>query len=98
MSSSQTAPAHTAGPWEVHNDARFENPFRIVSANGELIANLNVKGYALDKGQANGTLIAAAPDLLEACKKLVAAMNQLDKGHHAEVAFAESAIAKSESL
>jgi hypothetical protein len=36
----------------------------------------------------------SAPDLLEACRQLVAAMHQLGKGHHREVSFAEAAIAQ----
>jgi hypothetical protein len=43
---------------------------------------------------ANARLIAAAPDLLVACRELVGAMVQLGKEHHREVAAALAAIQK----
>lgn len=54
-------PNPTPGPWKVH----FYRPFQIVRADNEHVIIAN----AVDDNQAaNARLIAAAPELLDACK------------------------------
>lgn len=88
---------HTAGPWKAVKlsasrtwklDAHGWKNF------AEVYGNVDRKLNA--EGEANARLIAAAPELLESLRDLVGAMHQLDKGHHGDVARAESVIAKAE--
>jgi len=56
---------HTPGPW-TRDEAGF------IMADGETIADSQCStNLDIDEREANGTLIAAAPDLLEACKGIV---------------------------
>jgi hypothetical protein len=55
---------HTEGPWEVAS--AFVGPMRVVGGD-RLIAEVGHEVYVI--AQANAELIAAAPELYEACKK-----------------------------
>lgn len=95
MSSSQ----HTPGPWHVQGFDAGDHEGRRVCAHVQF-SPPSTKTVSVtivqDTSKANAHLIAAAPELLEACKRLIAAMHQLDKGHHGDVAFAEAALAKAQ--
>ena len=52
---------HTSGEWRVYAELNVENQ------NGEFIASCGVNGRDIEENMANAKLIAAAPDLLEAC-------------------------------
>lgn len=63
---------HTAGKW-------YTEELKVISEGGQLIANINDEPDEADyqpsgkESDANCYLIAAAPELLEACKDLVKA-------------------------
>jgi hypothetical protein len=67
---------HTAGPWTID-----ESPSPVYGSNGTLVAEgVRIGGIATcyttgtrssDKNRANARLIAAAPELLEALKRLI---------------------------
>lgn len=79
---------HTPGPWLLN---QYGEP---VDASGEVIL---AKGLALtnsDEAKANSRLIAAAPELLEALKLLLAARKDFELMTAASAA--ETAIAKAE--
>ena len=59
---------HFPGPWNVTQDGRHVGNFERDMC--VLVANTDIGGLSHDKQQANARLIAAAPDLLEACKML----------------------------
>lgn len=44
---------------------------RVCNDKGEQIAQVQLSGWPIKKGRGHGNLIAAAPDLLEACKEAV---------------------------
>lgn len=56
---------HTPGPWKVRDI------HRVTDSNGQGVA-LMVTRYSQFEAYANARLIAAAPDLLAACQKIVA--------------------------
>lgn len=65
--------SHTPGPWHIRNGADFEvyeggdNPHTVAS--GELVvAHISRQG---GKSDANARLIAAAPEMLELCKRVL---------------------------
>jgi len=63
------APGHTPAPW-----AYNQNDGAIYFASGEvqpLIATVNLENVSDEQSDADGFLIAAAPDLLEACQAFV---------------------------
>ena len=71
---------HTPGPWKPYEDG----PLTIVTAEGDTIAGVydgtlpwNKTNVSLP-GEANARLIAAAPDLLEACEVALETINILD--------------------
>ncbi len=68
----KTGEGHTPGPWRFDD---FDRAGLIIGAGGEHVATLNA--YYSDKARdiANGNLIAAAPDLLEALKAAYGAIN-----------------------
>ncbi len=80
---------HTPGPWKVIKPGHGQKTkLRCVQIGSD-------DRYATSEMElADARLIAMSPELLEACRQLVGAMNNLDKGHHREVSFAESIIAK----
>jgi len=104
---------HTPGPW--HYIGEEDGDF-CVFAGDDFIINIgdspiieilnrpNMDLVAFDTTQANARLIAAAPDLLEACKEMVSFMKKYDAGFayagHATtkaMRHMESAIAKAEA-
>ena len=57
---------HTPGPWEVH---KMTSTYQIpIWAESKWIGNIDA-GIDADIAEANARLIAAAPELLEACKE-----------------------------
>ena len=69
---------HTAGPWELCNKGDygdFDGNSRVILGDDRRLAVVHVSD---DETDANARLIAAAPDLLEACK------DALDALYHAE--------------
>ena len=65
---------HTSGPWTVISGDRFWN--KVMSSTNRLIV-LVQRNYAFGKvpaeeAEGNAALMAAAPELLEACKAVVA--------------------------
>ena len=61
---------HTEGPWSVA-ETRHNYDTVIRGPKGEPIALALIAGYTKQEGTANATLLAAAPDLLEALKVMV---------------------------
>lgn len=77
---------HTPGPWRIHEFPDYEggNPWYRIEADTTLFLTVSEcsDGYISGQNEANAYLIAAAPDLLAACMKLVEAadcqsMNQV---------------------
>lgn len=82
---------HTPGPWSV-GVVLPEGAIRIECVGphiGSVRWSLN---RSLNEGTANARLIAAAPDLLEALKKINA--NSVGVIHHSLTTMADNAIAK----
>lgn len=99
---------HTPGPWRV---AKTGTPSKRIFAGDELIATIrhffrgaDAIGPLPSQATANARLIAAAPDLLEACKQTLAEMrayvgeSEFDKSDPSQFVFdlLKSAIAKAE--
>ena len=66
---------HTPGPWTAsqwHDSATDQGGWTI-SANGHLLPMSDMDSGDGDNPEANARLIAAAPELLEACVELLAA-------------------------
>ena len=83
---------HTPGPWSV-NFKKFDE---VTASNGAIVASCN-KLTGLVNLQANARLIAAAPDLLEALKGLVAWADDLRREDPVEdLRKARAAISKAE--
>jgi len=90
---------HTPGPWTI-DDTREYLDKACVRHNGIVVCSfLDRCGFAKE-GKANARLIAAAPDLLEACKRLLAVVEQLTldspliSDGHTAAKHARAAIAK----
>ena len=64
---------HTPGPWSI-NRSKNGYPYQIYAANGTHVRSVTrwaaLSVPALPEGEANAHLIAAAPDLLAACKEI----------------------------
>ena len=98
---------HTPGPWE-YFPAKDQDGDETISVrgDGEFIATLdtvsiNFGPFRLPKnGEANARLIAAAPDLLEACKEShrrgVAGVAEHNGGEKPDICWLCAAIAKAE--
>ena len=90
---------HTAGPWEVLEMAieRAEYPFefKIIGPDGGIatVENYRFNGEEYAANRANAHLIAAAPDLLEACEAFPGFTNDATVGD-AWLAKLRAAIAK----
>ena len=89
---------HTKGPWKIE---KLEAP--VYGSDGSLVATgagIGTESHHIctvygRKTKANARLIAAAPELLEACKHMLRLMNGL--GYHFDaMEDAEAAIAKAE--
>lgn len=94
----QTKAQHTAAPWDCNlgNGTHLQNDVTIWGNNcqrvvGE-VGDSNAPNWTRED-VANARLIAAAPDLLEACKAL---LSHLAYGHEALEIQAAAAIAKAE--
>jgi hypothetical protein len=68
---------HTPGPWNVEQDVVNNGDILIMTPEFRPLASVDVReipedtdGIPRETALANARLIAAAPDLLEACKKL----------------------------
>lgn len=61
--------AHTPGPWEVAGPSSNGKCLRIFA--GEYVGIIGGSDQSMRTIQANADLIAAAPDLLEACKSFL---------------------------
>ena len=78
---------HTPGPWEVRADPSHYDSFTtVVAGSGEqrkgMLRELIVEigGWAgIETAEANARLIAAAPDLLAACQRLVTLIDESDQ-------------------
>lgn len=85
---------HTPGPWVV--DGPPENQIVWSDAENRICFLAHSAGRDEDRDYANGRLIAAAPDLLAACKALYA-QHKPGKGQCCEAAdMALAAISKAE--
>jgi hypothetical protein len=65
---------HTKGPWEISKIGNNYDQYVVYAEADTRGANI----VNTVEGEANARLIAAAPDLLEACKKLLTASQILD--------------------
>lgn len=86
----ETQAKHTAGPWHIGVRQPSSDKF-IYGSKGEEVADCDRKTNFPDENLANARLIAAAPELLEACKN---ALIDPDDDHARKMI--ESAIAKAE--
>ena len=93
---------YTPGPWKVFKARDGHNIIGIGDINGEGITDC---GFGVWRGDsiealANATLIAAAPDLLEALKNLAEQIQQVSDGDRPytgfDTEFIDAAIAKAE--
>ena len=66
---------HTPGPWSVDP----ELPHRVIDDEHNTICD-TAQGFGWTTAHANARLIAAAPELFDACKKAVAALDSLVPG------------------
>lgn len=67
---------HTRGPWTIEDtkDGQYER----IQSHGYVIAWTGHKDFgSLPEHKANAALIAAAPELLEACKSMIARLENL---------------------
>lgn len=91
MPTKATSSAHTAGPWRIHPEITFggkSSGHRILSSQNAVGADtfLSVIFYGTKEvpetvGEANARLIAAAPELLEACQNAFEFARALDEKH-----------------
>jgi hypothetical protein len=97
--------SHTPGPWEIY-DCESAIRVGIEGGNGTSVVAFGAKGDdagvwggTKDQAKANARLIASAPELLEALKRLVdlhVATYGLDGAWDEELNNAQKAIAKAE--
>ena len=79
--------AHTPGPWHVSAGSSPGNPRVIVESDAGLpVCALSLRGVQGDtrRMEANARLIAAAPDLLEACQTFAEWLGREDAGYQGE--------------
>ena len=75
---------HTPGPWEIHKDLGEPVPQYIYGADTTYVCAIKRVGRqpnspdVIDTFNANARLIAAAPDMLEACKECLECMLKWD--------------------
>jgi hypothetical protein len=85
--------AHTPGPWTLHLDSI---PYVNCGEAGPAFGPVVMAG-SVDEMMANARLIAAAPDLLEACKAMMQWVEQRPQTHPYDGwELARAAIAKAE--
>jgi hypothetical protein len=99
---------YTKGPWSIDQTGKYYTP--CIRRNGIVICMLHesIAGIDNQEQESNAALIAAAPDLLEACKRLLSALQSDAKispnmpviisleTNHAAIIQAHNAIAKAE--
>jgi hypothetical protein len=86
---------HTPGPWAIGNASKRD--FGAVTHVGPFdhpCGICEVYGAVDDEPQANARLIAAAPDLLEACEAVLAEVNEPYNFDHDSIAMCRNAIKK----
>jgi hypothetical protein len=86
---------HTPGPWSLHE---HESLF-VVGPDGNMVADTDMpadRGYRSPQCKANAKLIAAAPDLLAACKAAWLLMTPKTPGQHNAYRLLHEAIIKAE--
>lgn len=85
---------HTPGPWRIVRDE--DGCFEIADENGLLINKTVARGGTTNR--ANARLIAAAPDLLEACESALIALTNPGSENWRQTALTDirAAIAKAE--
>ena len=88
--------AHTLGPWWIEEFRSQENRYVIY----EIMGRIAVAEGACATAEANARLIAAAPELLDALKRCVQWLSDLDNDicEKAELLNAMDAIAKAEGV
>ncbi len=78
---------HTAGPWEVFSTGRGRVEVKSVYASPGMDDSQLYPASAISPGvnqEANARLIAAAPDLLEACKAIISECQLFNEGGSGE--------------
>jgi len=80
-----TKPKHTPGPWSISTDHNFKSR-QVVSNQDQLICELHYHHKEMDN---NAQLIAAAPELLEACTALACELDYRDKKGEASNLYSE---------
>jgi hypothetical protein len=90
----------TPGPWYVSSFTGDSNPHTFVAQGGLLVAHCRVTERPIEECEANALLIAAAPDLLAALRRIMhyasmgAAVCDVDTFEQPEFLAARAAIAK----
>lgn len=86
---------HTPGPW-FHYDDRSSTERHEIVAMGKTVARVYCTNGCEAEDKANARLIAAAPDLLEACEAMLEEMQvwETEQGEHPAATLARAAIAK----
>jgi hypothetical protein len=69
----ETKTTHTPGPWKVYrySDSQNAPQWTVGTEGGTRIADNLERGLPQDEAQANASLIASAPDLLGALRRLL---------------------------
>jgi hypothetical protein len=75
---------HTPGPWEATQPDDFDAIW--VLRNGTTVCVVSSGGVKPEQARANAALIAAGPDLLEACQKLIDYRNRNTRNWQTEKA------------
>lgn len=75
---------HTPGPWRIaENDGAYayikSGPGTNLMKPGQMVAKVWLQDA--DYNEANARLIAAAPELLEACKQLLTTLEEAEQAH-----------------
>jgi len=89
---------HTEGPWYVDPN---DHPLYVRAPGGGTVAHCD-EAFHIHRGDANARLIAAAPDLLAACKQMVSEFESIavtlgaDTSKNPVLVAARAAIAKAE--
>lgn len=84
---------HTPKPWRVEWDHSWQREV-IVADDGQWIATIGESAIYTGDSKANARLIAAAPDLLEACRAVLSCCPDWD----ATVKMVKAAIAKADGV
>ena len=84
---------HTPGPWSV--DANFEY---ISPVKGKDIALIHLMSGSIEENKANARLMAAAPELLEACRHTLREFEKWATLNKDSVALIRDTIAKATNI